>query len=306
MSADTHTVTVRAAAKINLHLGVGAVRPDGFHPLATVYQAVGLYDDVRVAEADAWEVTVTGEGHVALAEVPQDASNIAIRAGLALARHHGIELAARIEIHKGIPVAGGLAGGSADAAATLLALDRLWSLQTSDEDLLRLAGELGSDVPFALLGGAATGHGRGELVEPLPDNGSWWWVVVGNPTGLSTPAVYRHFDELQRSAVADPVVPERLVEALRAGDVLALAGSLGNDLQEPALDLRADLRQTFADGQEAGALATLLSGSGPTVLLLCRDAAHAREVAGAMQERGHEHCWAVPAPVAGAHVVSYD
>ncbi|WP_017935811.1 4-(cytidine 5'-diphospho)-2-C-methyl-D-erythritol kinase [Nocardioides sp. Iso805N] len=317
--APSRSVTVRAAAKINLHLGVGVVRSDGFHPLATVYQAVGLYDDVLVAEADAWLVTVTGADHVALAEVPQDDSNIAVRAGRTLAAHHGLEKAARIEIHKGIPVAGGLAGGSADAAATLLALDRLWSLETSDADLLRIAGELGSDVPFALLGGAATGHGRGELVEPLQDNGVWWWVVVGNDTGLSTPAVYRHFDELTPTEltpteptptepveVRDPTIPEALVEALRTGDVDLLAASIGNDLQEPALDLRPDLRRTFSDGAEAGALATLLSGSGPTVLLLCRDAVHAREVAGAMRASGHEHCWPVPAPVAGAHVVSYD
>lgn len=319
--APARSVTVRAAAKINLHLGVGAVRSDGFHPLATVYQAVGLYDDVLVADAESWLVTVTGADHVALTEVPQDDSNIAIRAGRALVAHHGLERAARIEIHKGIPVAGGLAGGSADAAATLLALDRLWSLETSDADLLRIAGELGSDVPFALLGGAATGHGRGELVEPLPDNGAWWWVVVGNDTGLSTPTVYRHFDEQAASPteptsteptptepveVPDPVIPEALIEALRTGDVDLLADSIGNDLQEPALDLRPDLRRTFADGAEAGALATLLSGSGPTVLLLCRDAVHAREVAGAMQASGHERSWPVPAPVAGAHVVSYD
>jgi len=309
--SDTPTVTVRVAAKINLHLGVGPVRPDGYHPLATAYQAVGLYDDVLVADADSWSVSLTGEGHVALSEVPQDGDNIAVRAGIALTEHHGLERAARIEIHKGIPVAGGLAGGSADAAATLLALDRLWKLKTCDEDLLRIAGELGSDVPFALLGGAATGHGRGEIVEPIADNGTWWWVVVGNETGLSTPAVYRHFDELNGSGaepveVPDPEIPAGLITALRTGDVDLLATSLGNDLQRPALDLREDLRRTFDDGAEAGALATLLSGSGPTVLLLCRDAEHAREVAGAMLSKGHEHCWAVPAPVAGAHVVDYD
>lgn len=299
------SVTVRAPAKINLHLGVGAPRPDGFHPLATVYQAIGMYDDVTVAEADHWQLSVEGAEHVALAEVPQDASNIAIRAGLALAAHHGLERAASIAIHKGIPVAGGLAGGSADAAATLVALDRLWSLDTPDEDLLRIAGQLGSDVPFALLGGAATGHGHGEIVAPVADDGAWWWVVVGNETGLSTPSVYRHFDALAEAPVADPQIPESLLEALRAGDLRALAASLGNDLEPAALDLRPDLRRTFADAGGAGALATLLSGSGPTVLLLCRDAEHARTVAAGMREHGHERCWAVPAPVAGAHVVSY-
>ena len=299
------SVTVRAPAKINLHLGVGALRPDGFHPLATVYQAVGLYDDVTVTEAEHWHVAVEGGDHVALAEVPQDASNIAIRAGLALAAHHRLERAASIEIHKGIPVAGGLAGGSADAAAALVALDRLWSLDTPDEDLLRIAGELGSDVPFALLGGAASGHGHGEIVAPVPDEGAWWWVVVGNATGLSTPAVYRHFDELNAAGIADPRIPVSLLDALRAGDVDALAASLRNDLEPAALDLRPDLRRTFADAGRAGALATLLSGSGPTVLLLCRDAEHGRGVAAAMGEQGHERCWVVPAPVAGAHVVSY-
>lgn len=298
------TVTVRAAAKINLHLGVGAVRPDGFHPLATVYQAIGLYDDVAVADARAWSVSVAGADHVALPEVPHDSSNIAIRAGLALAAHHGLRRAARIEIYKGIPVAGGLAGGSADAAATLVALDRLWSLQTTDENMLAIAGTLGSDVPFALLGGSATGHGHGEIVAPLTDSGTWWWVVVGSSAGLSTPAVYRHFDQLG-GAAEDPEIPPTLVSALRTGDLELLAASLGNDLQVPALDLRPDLRRTFADGAAAGALATLLSGSGPTVLLLCRDGDHARAVAAGMAARGHDRCWPAPAPVAGAHPISY-
>jgi 4-diphosphocytidyl-2-C-methyl-D-erythritol kinase len=298
------TLTVRAPAKINLHLGVGAVRADGYHPLATVYQAVGLYDDVTVADAPAWSVSVEGADHVALPEVPHDSSNIAIRAGLALAAHHGLRRTARIEIYKGIPVAGGLAGGSADAAATLVALDRLWSLHTTDEDLLAIAGALGSDVPFALLGGSATGHGHGEIVAPLVDSGAWWWVVVGNAAGLSTPAVYRHFDQLG-GAVQEPEIPPALVTALRTGDVEMLAASLGNDLQVPALDLRPDLRRTFADGLACGALATLLSGSGPTVLLLCRDGDHARQVAAGMVERGHDRCWPAPAPVAGAHPIRY-
>ena len=166
------TITVRAAAKFNLHLGVGPVRNDGFHPLATVYHAIGLYDDVTVSEAAEWQVTLTGEDHIALGEIPTGDDNIVVRAGKALAAHHGIEKAAKVEIHKGIPVAGGLAGGSADAAATLVALDRLWSLETPDEDLLSLAGHLGSDVPFALIGATAVGGGRGEIVEPVTDNGA--------------------------------------------------------------------------------------------------------------------------------------
>ncbi len=175
---DPRRVTVRAPAKINLHLGVGSPREDGFHPLATVYQAVGLYDDVTVSTWHEWDVQVRFEGLLADPDasdavpdagrvVPLDTDNIAIRAGRALVEHHGLDLAAAITIHKSIPVAGGMAGGSADAAATLVALDRLWELETSDEDLLAIAATLGSDVPFALLGGTAGGTGRGEVVEPL-------------------------------------------------------------------------------------------------------------------------------------------
>lgn len=300
----TETVTVRAAAKFNLHLGVGPLRADGYHPLATAYHAIGLYDDVTVRSAPTWEVAVAGEAHIALGEVPTGEDNIAVRAGRLLADHHGLSAAARIEIHKGIPVAGGLAGGSADAAATLLALDRLWSLSTSDEDLLALAARLGSDVPFALVGGTALGRGRGEIVDPVADNGSWWWVVVGNAVGLSTPAVYRAFDEHVADA-AEPHVPEALLAALEKGDPALLAEALGNDLQEPALTLRPDLRRTFEDAAEAGALTAQLSGSGPTVLLLARDAVDAREVAGRMRDKGHDLVWTATGPVAGAHVVTY-
>ena len=312
MSAEVHdgpAVTVRAPAKINLHLGVGPVRDDGFHPLATVYQAVGLYDDVTVREQPDWSVHLRGEERIDLLEVPVDESNIALRAGRLLVEHHGLaERAARIEIHKGIPVAGGLAGGSADAAATLVALDRLWDLQTSDDDLLALAARLGSDVPFALIGGTAAGTGRGELVSPLEDDGAWWWVVVENDRGLSTPGVYRRFDERVAESGRLPVqpdIPGELVDALRSGDVAWLGQVLLNDLAEPALDLRPDLGRTFDDAAEAGAVASLLSGSGPTVLLLCESMVHAHLVLSEMSERGHARLSAVPAPVAGAHVVAY-
>lgn len=321
MRHDPRRVTVRAPAKINLHLGVGAPRPDGYHPLATVYQAVGLYDDVTVSTWDEWSVQVRYEGLLADPSaigrpadrgvehtVPLGEDNIAVRAGRALLAHHGIvDIAAAITIHKSIPVAGGMAGGSADAAATLVALDRLWDLDTPDDDLLAMAAGLGSDVPFALLGGTAAGTGRGELVEPVADAGSWWWVVVGNDGGLATPEVYRAFDEMNDLAtVPEPELPAELLDALAGGDVHALAEQLANDLQDPALMLRPDLQQTFDDGYAAGALECLLSGSGPSVLLLCADADHARTVTAAMHEAGHGRAVAVPAPVSGVHVVSYD
>jgi 4-diphosphocytidyl-2-C-methyl-D-erythritol kinase len=298
------SLTVRAPAKINLHLGVGAVRDDGFHPLATVYQAIGMYDDVTVADAETWSLAVVAHARIDVSEVPTDDSNIALRAGRLLAAHHGLERAATISIEKGIPVAGGLAGGSADAAATLLALDRLWSLDTSDDDLLALAAELGSDVPFALVGGTATGHGRGEVVERVPDNGAWWWVVVESDIGLSTPAVYAAYDRLEASAL-HPEVPAALLDALAAGDPDALAAAIGNDLTGPALALRPDLAGVLDDGREAGALAALLSGSGPTCLFLCRDAGHATAVRIGMTDAGYERVTAAAGPVAGAHRVTY-
>jgi 4-diphosphocytidyl-2-C-methyl-D-erythritol kinase len=298
------SVTVRAAAKINLYLGVGAPRPDGFHPLATVYQAIGLYDDVSVTDAPAWSLAVTAHERIDVSEVPLDDTNIALRAGRLLAAHHGLDRAASIAVEKGIPVAGGLAGGSADGAATLLALDRLWDLQTDDADLLALAGRLGSDVPFALIGGTATGLGRGEVVERVPDHGTWWWVVVESDIGLPTPVVYAELDRLGGAAL-EPTVPASLLDALVGGDPGRLAASLANDLAAPALSLRPDLARVLADGAEAGALAGLVSGSGPTCLFLCRDAGHATGVRIALGGLGHTRVVAAAGPVAGAHVVEY-
>lgn len=293
-------VTVRAPAKVNLHLGVGGLRPDGKHALATVYQAVGLYDDVTVVEADDWSVGLTEP----IDGVPLDGDNIAIRAGRALSAHHGIDRAARITIAKGIPVMGGMAGGSADAAATLLALDRLWSLDTSDDDLLRIAGTLGSDVPFALLGGTALGTGHGEVVTPVEDASSVWWVVVLSDEGLSTPAVYGHFDELSPDAPAEPPVPEALIAALGTGYTDEIGDLLDNDLWPAARDLRPDLVDVEVQLRSLAPDGVLLSGSGPTLLVLHEDVEEARSTVAELTAQGLR-CTLAPGPVAGAHVVTY-
>lgn len=316
---SARAVTVRAAAKINLHLGVGAVRPDGFHPLCTVYQALSLYDDVRADPAEqpgeALALTVTGSAWVDVAGVPVEGpeleQNLAVRAVRALEEHHGRSLPARLTITKAIPVAGGLAGGSADAAAALVAIDRLHDLQTSDDDLLAIAARLGSDIPFSLLGGTALGTGRGELVEPVPDAGSWWWVVVPSDVGLSTPAVYRRFDDLrvgEREAGEgetgeQPAPATAVLTALAAGDPQALAAALHNDLQDPALDLRPELGDLIDRGESLGALRGLVSGSGPTVLFLAASATDARELAAALREDGVAVALVAHGPVAGAHLV---
>lgn len=307
MRAGQLSVTVRAPAKVNLSLVVGRPREDGFHPLDTVYQAISLYDDVTVSAADEWSVSVTPIGDVDCLGVPLDESNIAVRAGRLLADHHGLDRAATIRIAKGIPVAGGLAGGSADAAATLVALDRLWDAGTTDDDLLHLAGQLGSDVPFALIGGTAHGTGRGEVVEPLTDAGTYWWVVVPAHEGLSTPSVYAEFDRLHPDL---PVgvhhdEPPGLLHALEGGDALVVAQWLRNDLQTPALSLRPELGDRLTLVEQQGAVAALLSGSGPTVLGLAADQDEARELRLALTESGQVTVHVAAGPVAGAHVVEY-
>lgn len=295
------SITVRAPAKINLLLGVGPVREDGYHPLDTVYQAISLYDDVTVTESAAWSVSVAPIGEVDCSEVPLDENNIVIKAGKLLTAHHGITRRASIGISKGIPVAGGMAGGSADAAATLVALDRLWDLQTSDEDLLAIAAELGSDVPFALVGGTAHGTGRGEIVEPVDDHGTWWWVVIPNAIGMSTPAVYRAFDDVDGGNTECGAV----LAALDSGVLEDLAAAIHNDLQEAALGLRKDLLETEADLRGAGVLATLLSGSGPTFLGLVADQDRAHIIREALLDAGHRGVLVATGPVAGTHLVDY-
>lgn len=298
-------LTVRAPAKINLHLGVGALREDGYHSLVTVYQAVGLYDDVTARTADDWTLGMTVPDWIGTAAVPPAGENIVDRAADLLAAHHGVARLGEVHIAKDIPMAGGMAGGSADAAAALVALDRLWELGTPDDDLLALAAQVGSDVPFALLGGTALGTGRGELVTPVDDRGTWWWVVVPNEVGLSTPDVYRHFDKMFPDAPSEPVPADALLSAIADGDTWALADALHNDLEAAAIDLRPELGKLIEQGEGAGALRGIVSGSGPTVVFLCGSADHARNLAADLSNAGHAVVLAANGPVAGAHLVSY-
>jgi 4-diphosphocytidyl-2-C-methyl-D-erythritol kinase len=298
------SLTVRAAAKINLLLGVGARRSDGFHTLVTVYQAISLYDDLTVVASDEVTVATDVASYIDASQVPGAGRNIVDRAAAALAAYHGRPVGAAVRVEKTIPIAGGLAGGSADGAAALLALDRLHGLETSDDGLLTLAARLGSDVPFALVGGSALGEGHGEIVTPVDDRGVWWWVVVPSDEGMSTPAVYRHYDELRPDAPIVPGPADEIVEALAGGDVRRLAAALHNDLEQAACELRPELAQLIDEGVEAGALRGLVSGSGPTCVFLCESADHARSVAGALQESdGQRVVLVAHGPVAGAHVV---
>ncbi|GAA5079447.1 4-(cytidine 5'-diphospho)-2-C-methyl-D-erythritol kinase [Streptomyces similanensis] len=278
------SVTVRVPAKVNVQLAVGAARPDGFHDLANVFLAVGLYDEVTVTEADELRVTCSGPD---AAQVPLDRTNLAARAALALAERYGRDARVHLHIAKDIPVAGGMAGGSADGAGALLACDALWGTGASRDELLGICAELGSDVPFSLVGGAALGTGRGERLRPLEVGGAFHWVFAVADGGLSTPAVYAEFDRLTAQAdVPEPAASEDLLTALAKGDVHALAAALSNDLQPAALSLRPSLAATLAAGRAAGALAALVSGSGPTTAFLAPDAAAATEIARTLQTSG--------------------
>ncbi|GAA2445188.1 4-(cytidine 5'-diphospho)-2-C-methyl-D-erythritol kinase [Streptomyces glaucus] len=278
------SVTVRVPAKVNVQLAVGAARPDGFHDLANVFLAVGLYDEVTAAPADELRITCAGPD---AAQVPLDRTNLAARAALALAARHGREPAVHLHIAKDIPVAGGMAGGSADGAGALLACDALWGTGASREELLEICAELGSDVPFSLVGGAALGTGRGERLTPLEVGGTFHWVFAMAERGLSTPAVFREFDRLgQGREIPEPVASQPLIDALAKGDADALAAAVSNDLQPAALSLFPELDRTLAAGRAAGALAALVSGSGPTTAFLVRDAESAARVARELRASG--------------------
>ncbi|MGK5697779.1 4-(cytidine 5'-diphospho)-2-C-methyl-D-erythritol kinase [Streptomyces sp. URMC 128] len=278
------SVTVRVPAKVNVQLAVGPARPDGFHPLANVFLAVGLYDEVTVTPADEFRLTCEGPD---ADQVPLDRTNLAARAAEALAGRYGRTPDVHIHIAKDIPVAGGMAGGSADGAGALVACDALWGTGASREELLDICAELGSDVPFSLVGGAALGIGRGEQLTPLEVGGTFHWVFAMAGRGLSTPAVFREFDRLgEGTDIPEPVASQELLAALAKGDPDALAAAVSNDLQPAALSLFPELAGTLATGRAAGALAALVSGSGPTTAFLVRDPDSAAAVAQALVASG--------------------
>ncbi len=299
---------MRVPAKVNLCLGVGRVRPDGYHPLATVYQAVDLHDELRITSREDGRITVVVHTELDLpegAEVPVGDDNIAVRAAMLLRYRLGRpELGADISIRKVIPVAGGMAGGSADAAATLVGCNELWGGGLSRLDLEPLAAELGSDVPFLLHGGNAIGAGRGEKVSPVLARGSYHWVFATAAEGLSTAAVYAEFDRLNPHGVDEPEVPDTLLNALRAGDARALGRALSNDLTEASLTLRPELAETLEVGLDAGALGALVSGSGPTTLFLAASEQHALDVAMALTSvSGAADVIQSRGPVVGARLI---
>ena len=308
--ADPESVTVRVPAKVNLQLAVGSPRADGYHPLVTVFHAVSLFDEVTVTPARATSITVTGED---AALVPADRTNLAWMAAKALAKETGQRPAAvRIAIRKRIPAAAGLAGGSADAAATLVACNELWHTGLTTPELSEIAAGLGSDVPFCLTGGTAVGRGRGEQLTQALAAGTYHWALAFGHEGLSTAMVYQTCDRLRAARAAagsepaeiQPELSTGLMAALRSGDPARVGPLLANDLQPAALSLQPGLRRTLTAGREHGALGAIVSGSGPTCAFLASDAAHAREIAVGLT--GADVCRSVAratGPAPGATVV---
>lgn len=296
-------VVARAPAKINLHLGVGPVRKDGFHELATVFCALSLTDEVIATAAHGLSVTTSGEG---AGEVPDDKRNLAWRAAAALAERAGVPADVELSINKQIPVAAGLAGGSADAAATLIACDALWQTGAVKSDLIEIAAELGSDVAFALTGGLALGTGRGELLSPVLAAGKWHWVLAVARGGLSTAEVYAELDRLREGQdEVELVTPDRLMNALRARDLDLLGQNLHNDMEPAAYSLMPELRRTRRAGLQEGAVAAVMCGSGPTFAFLTEDEQAAIDLAAAISALDVSRTVrTATGPVTGARIIA--
>jgi 4-diphosphocytidyl-2-C-methyl-D-erythritol kinase len=300
-----NSVTVKVPAKVNLQLSVGPRESDGYHNLVTVFQAVSIFDEVTLTkshEGSGVTIAVTGDQTHG---VPEDGSNLAVKAAQLIAEKFGFAADVHIEVKKSIPVAGGMAGGSADAAATLVGMDALFKLEASREELLALGSELGSDVPFLILGGTAIGTGRGDQLTAALSRGTYHWVFALSTVGLSTPAVYSECDRMRAEReIAAPKVSDALMQALLAADPEAVGQSLVNDLQSAACSLRPALTLILEVGRDYGALGAIVSGSGPTVAFLVSDEEAGLDLAVALTASGVVGSVArATGPVSGARVI---
>ncbi len=307
-TAGTSVVHARAPGKVNVFLKVGAVMEDGYHDLATAYQAVSLFEEVRASPATDFSVQFSGS--IDTSGLAIDGTNLAIKAARALARKAGYRGGVHLDVEKNVPIAGGMGGGSADAAATLLACDALWGTSATKDELLAIAATLGADVPFSFTGGTAIGTGRGDQLSPALAKGKFQWVLALADFGMSTPGVYQELDRHRDRHAQDifpaqhqPSVDTSVLQALRAGDPHMLADVLHNDLQAPALHLAPGLGKVLQLGEENGALAGILSGSGPTVAFLVTDADSALELQVALSASRLRVVRAT-GPVHGARLIS--
>ena len=280
-------VVARVPAKVNLQLSVGPLGSDGFHEVTTVFQAISLFDDVTVAtalEGEGIKISISGQTS---SGVPADSSNLAVKAAELMIKNYDLPADLIIKLKKEIPVAGGMAGGSADAAGVIVGLDSLFELGLSRDEMEIVGSKIGSDVPFSICGGVAIGTGRGDQITPALAKGSYNWVLALSGQGLSTPSVYQECDRLREGlSISTPLVSEPLMQALRAGDAKALGKALTNELQPAACSLRPALRLVLDVGVDYGALGGIVSGSGPTVAFLVSDDEHAMDLTVALSASG--------------------
>jgi len=280
-------VVARVPAKVNLQLSLGPLGSDGFHEVTTVFQAISLFDDVTVATApdgDGIKISISGQTS---SGVPADSSNLAVKAAELMIKNYDLPTDLIIKLNKEIPVAGGMAGGSADAAGVIVGLDSLFELGLSRDEMEIVGSKIGSDVPFSICGGVAIGTGRGDQITPALSKGIYNWVLALSGQGLSTPSVYQECDRLREGlSISAPLVSEPLMQALRAGDAKALGKALTNELQPAACSLRPALRLVLDVGIDYGALSGIVSGSGPTVAFLVSDDEHAMDLTVALSASG--------------------
>ena len=298
-------VVARVPAKVNLQLSVGPLGSDGYHEVTTVFQAISLFYDVTVATAlPGSGITISITGDTAHG-VPVDNSNLAIKAAQLMAKTYDLPPDLIIKLKKEIPVAGGMAGGSADAAGVIVGLDSLFELGISRDEMESVGSKIGADVPFSICGGVAIGTGRGDQITPALAKGSYNWVLALSGQGLSTPSVYQECDRLREGlSIATPQVSEPLMQALRAGDAKALGKALSNELQSAACSLRPALRLVLDVGVDYGALGGIVSGSGPTVAFLVTDDEHAMDLTVALSSSGVvSSVVRATGPAAGARII---
>lgn len=297
------SVEVQAPAKVNLQLSVGPKEADGYHQVVTVFQAVSLMDVVKISESDQFAISIKGDYTTG---VPLDQSNLVFKAVQLMSEKFDTSTKLDVEINKSIPVAGGMAGGSADAAATLLGIDQLYGLGLTKDELGEVARKLGSDVPFMLHGGTAVGRGHGDEITPALSRGTYHWVIAVSSSGLSTPAVYGECDRLRTGLdIKAPSLNDELLQSLLSGDSVRVGNSLNNDLQAAACSLRPALRLILDTGNEYGALGGIVSGSGPSVAFLVADEDHSLDLAVALTSSGVVGSVArAQGPVPGAKVIS--
>jgi 4-diphosphocytidyl-2-C-methyl-D-erythritol kinase len=281
------TVTVRVPAKVNLQLSVGPREEDGYHNLVSVFQAISIYDDVTITKTHAGSgVTISIIGDHTHG-VPADATNLAVKAAHLIEKEYDFEIDAHIEVKKSIPVAGGMAGGSADAAAVIVGLDALYTLMMTRDEMFELGSQLGSDVPFMISGGTAIGQGHGDQLTAALSRGTYHWVIALSSVGLSTPSVYTECDRLRAgSIISAPQINDQLMQSLLASNSKAVGRALHNDLQPGACSLRPALTLVLGVGEEYGALGAIVSGSGPTVAFLVEDEEQGLDLAVALTASG--------------------